>query len=123
MLICLSYIEGIEQYRQGISSRNNSRNFFVEGLKRICPYLDGKEFEIENLYREARCGLFHNGMVEKRVIINNSFSSRIKFDDDDIKISPSKLLNDIKIDFENYLQQLKENGKLRDNFNRMFSNL
>lgn len=123
LMICLSYIEGVGQYRQGESSRNNSKNFFVEGLKRICPYLDGDEHKIEGLYKEARCGLFHNGMVEKRVIINNSFSSSIKFDDDDIKISPSKLLNDIKIDFENYLQQLKENGELRNNFNRMFSNL
>lgn len=123
LMICLSYIEGVEQYRRGMSSNGNSKSFFIRGLKRICPYLNDEDHNLELLYKEARCGLFHNGMVEKRVIINNSFSPSIKFEEDDIKISPSKLLRDIKNDFDAYLDELTTNPKLRGNFTRMFSNL
>ena len=123
LMICLSYIEGVEQYRRGMSSNRNSRSFFISGLKRICPYLNHEDYNLELLYKEARCGLFHNGMVEKRIIINNSFSPSIKFEEDDIKISPSKLLRDIKNDFNAYLDELTTNPELRGNFARMFSNL
>ena len=123
LMICLSYIEGVEQYRRGMSSNGNSKSFFIRGLKRICPYLNDEDHNLELLYKEARCGLFHNGMVEKRVIINNSFSPSIKFEEDDIKISPSKLLRDIKNDFDAYLDELTTNPELRGNFTRMFSNL
>ena len=123
LMICLSYIEGVEQYRQGMPSNMNSKSFFINGLKRICPYLNDEDYNLGLLYKEARCGLFHNGMVDKRIIINNSFSPSIRFEEEDIRISPSKLLQDINNDFNTYLSELTIDHVLRENFDRMFSNL
>src|SRR5690554_3007343 len=37
LMICLSYMEGVEEYRTGESSRNRSEVFFKNGLNRIYP--------------------------------------------------------------------------------------
>src|SRR5688572_5434422 len=78
LMICLSYIEGIEQYRQGLSSNGQSSAFFVSSLQRIYP---GRftDVQLRSLYKQARCGLFHNGMVEGKMIINNSFHHSVEF--------------------------------------------
>jgi len=124
LMICLSYIEGVEQYRQGISSNGQSRRFFVDSMERIYPNNYNQQ-DLGDLYREARCGLFHNGMVQGRIIINNSFPISLSFNNGDIEISPSKFLRDIKTDFQNFIQELRNqnNTQLRNNFDNMFSNL
>lgn len=82
------------------------------------------EENLADLYNEARNGLFHNGMVKGKIIINNSFDQAIIFEDiTTIKINPLKLLRDIFNDFDNYLNELKIPGTLRDNFDSMYSNI
>lgn len=126
LMICLSYIEDVEQYRRGLSSNGQSRDFFISSMNRIYPNRYSPQ-ELGDLYREARCGLFHNGMVQGRIIINNSFSNSLTFNinNGDIEISPSKFLRDIRADFHNYIQELRNinNIQLRNNFDNMFSNL
>lgn len=121
LMICLSYLEGVEQYRQGTSSNNNSAQFFKQAINKIYPqkFTDN---QLSSLYKEARCGLFHDGMTRSRIIINNSFQEGIQINNTDIKISPSKFLNDIKHDFQSYLNELKNstNQRARDNFNSMY---
>ncbi|WP_299096994.1 hypothetical protein [uncultured Winogradskyella sp.] len=122
LMICLSYLEGVEQYRVGQSSSNNSRSFFVTAMNRIYP----NKFSLNNLrsfYSEARCGLFHNGMVRGRIIINNGFSKPLEFKNNDIKISPKKFLNDIIQDFDSYINELKNNQQSRDLFNQLYTNI
>jgi len=124
LMICLSYIEGVEQYRQGQSSNGQSRDFFISSMNRIYQNQYSRQ-DIGDLYREARCGLFHNGMVQGRIIINNGFPNSLTFSNGDIEISPSKFLRDIRTDFQNYIQELRDinNIQLRNNFDSMFSNL
>ena len=66
------------------------------------------------------------------VIFANSYAETIEFQNNGeiIKINPTKLLNDIKEDFNNYIRELKalnisESNErlrvLRENFDRMFS--
>jgi len=124
LMICLSYIEGVEQYKRGQGSNGRSRAFFIDSLERIYP----NQYNHQNLgdfYSEARCGLFHNGMVAGRIIINNSFADSIVFDNGDIKISPSKFLRDISNDFRSYINELRDvnNHNSRNNFDNMYSNL
>jgi hypothetical protein len=122
-MVCLSYIEGIEQYRVGRNSNSRSSDFFVSSMRRIFDEAY-TEANLRDLYSEARCGLFHNGMTKGKVIIRNSFEPAIRFPDfERIEISPEKLLDIIEEDFENYLNELRnpENLELRDNFDRMFS--
>lgn len=124
LMICLSYIEGVEQYRQGRHSNGQSRIFFIDSMNRIYPNRFSQQ-DLGDLYREARCGLFHNGMVQGRIIINNSFPNSLNFNNGDVEISPLKFLRDIRSDFQNYIQDLRNpnNTQLRNNFNSMFSNL
>ena len=121
LMICMSYLEGVEQYRQGRSSNNDSNNTFRRALHRIYPnqYNDN---DLRNLYRESRVGLFHDGMVRGNVIINNGFSSSLSFENGNIKISPKKLLDDIKEDFKKYIEDLKniQNNELRQNLDNMY---
>ena len=121
LMICLSYLEGVEQYRQGTSSNNKSAQFFKQAIHRIYPQKFSNN-QLSLLYKEARCGLFHDGMTRSRIILNNSFQEGILINNGDIKISPSKFLNDIKRDFQTYLETIKntKNQRERDNFNLMY---
>ena len=63
-------------------------------------------------------------MVAGKLIINNSFPQSLKFiENTDIKINPSKLLKDIKLDFENFITELNENSQSRERFDNMFHNM
>lgn len=122
LMICLSYLEGVEQYRQGRTSNEKSKEFFRNSIHRIYPNTFN-DIELNELYKEARCGLFHNGMVSGKIIINNSFNNAIDFADSyTIKINPKKLLSDINNDYKCYISELKdnENHSIRNKFNDMF---
>ncbi|MCD4783810.1 MAG: hypothetical protein K8T10_08305 [Candidatus Eremiobacteraeota bacterium] len=127
LMICLSYLEGVEQYRRGESSRGRgrSREFFVSALNRIYPNShDLNRYDqdrLEDFYRQARCGLFHNGMTESKVIYEYSFPNALNFPDNlTIEVNPKLLLQDIRSDFEDYLRALRRNGLLRRKFDRMY---
>ncbi|KAF2326626.1 hypothetical protein [Flavobacterium ginsenosidimutans] len=123
LMICMSYLEGVEQYRRGESSNHQSRVFFISALNRIYPN-QFSDINLGSLYSEARCGLFHNGMVQGKIIINYTYPESINFEGTmDIKINPKKMLEDIIVDFDNFLVELKENYESRDRFNRMYSNV
>ncbi len=123
LMICVSYLEGVEQYRRGQSSRNRSAEFFAAALERIYPNLH-TNIQYRSLYEDARCGLFHNGMVAGKIIINNGFATGLQFiGNADIKISPSKLLRDIKIDFGNFITELQNNQETQQRFDNMFHNM
>lgn len=122
LMICLSYLEGVEQYRQGVQSHGNSRNFFVAALERMYPGMHS-EYNLKEFYSQARCGLFHSGMVQGKMIINNQFSNSIEFEGLDIRVSPKKLLEDVENDFNEYLRELRVTQDLREKFDRMYSNI
>lgn len=122
LMICLSYFEGVEEYKCGRLSNGHSRRFFVNSIERVYP---GKfsQNQLNELYREGRCGLFHNGMVRGQIVIRNSFPNSIEFDNQRIKISPSKLLADIKNDFEGFILLLRQNQNAREAFSNLYTNL
>ncbi len=128
LMVCMSYIEGVEQYKAGESSNRQSRQFFINSLNRIYPNRFTDE-EIGIFYSKSRCGLFHNGMVSDGVIFNNqNFIYPIEFDNGAIKINPDMLLSEIEKDFSNYISKLKSQNsqdnevtELRQNFDRMFT--
>ncbi len=125
LMICFSYLEGVEEYRQGRSSNSRSRQFFKNSLNRIYPSKFSDD-ELDNFYSEARCGLFHTGMVRGAILINSNYEEAILFEDlNDIKVNPHILLRDIIDDFNSYLSDLRntENVDLRNRFDNMFNNL
>lgn len=124
LMICLSYFEGVQQYIDGQSSEGrSSKQFFKLSIHRVYPHRFSN-VDLDELYKEARCGLFHNGMVSGKIIINNSFEHAIDFPDNDtIRISPKKLLDDVKKDFGKYISELRNEHKqnIRNSFDTMFS--
>lgn len=131
IMICMSYIEGIEQYKRGESSRSHSREFFISSMNRIFPDIED-ESHLVKLYTKTRCGLFHNGMVSGGVLFNNNdFNQALAFENngDGILINPRLLLQALILDFRLYIDQLASYEQdatdpvpmERENFERMFS--
>jgi hypothetical protein len=127
----MSYLEGVEQYKSGLSSTNRSREFFINSVNRIYPEQFNERY-LGKLYSKSRCGLFHNGMVKGGVAFNNEYPNVFQFanNGESIKINPTKLLEDLNNDFKNYICELKStcanhsNDRLRvlrENFDRMFT--
>lgn len=129
IMICMSYFEGIEQYRTGIRSNSMSRQCFKDSIERLYPEkFKDQDKNLNNLYSKARCGLFHDGMVRGGVIFSSGFNESIEFEDNGnkIKINPKLLLQDIRKDFEKYIDSLKDENNAefqstREKFNRMFT--
>ncbi len=122
LMSCISYFEGVEQYKTGVSSNGNSRTTFINAINRLYPNRFTNQ-DIGRLYSQARCGLFHDGMVKGQIIISNSYAETINITHNDIFINPKKLLKDISDDFENYLETLRNNDEAREKFDNMFSNI
>lgn len=122
LMICLSYFEGVEEYKTGRSSNGRSRQFFINSVERIYPN-QFSENELSELYREGRCGLFHNGMVRGQIVIRNSFPNSIEFENQRIKVNPSKLLKDIKNDFGDFINLLRQDELARNAFSNLYTNL
>ena len=123
LMVCMSYVEGVEQYRQGSHSRNKSKQFFKNSINRIFPNKYSSN-NIEKLYTEVRCGLFHNGMTNGSMIFNNTYPDSIKFENNKklIRVNPSRLLLHIQNDFQQFINELKiqTNTEIRTKFNNMF---
>ncbi len=120
LMICLSYIEGVEQYRQGKNSKGNSSIFFKSSLNRIYTNVFSNS-ELQNIFDEARNGLFHDGMSRGSVIISNTYAKSIEFNSDELLINPQMLIADIKQDFESYIQELYTVEESRKLFDKLFS--
>ena len=123
LMICMSYIEGVEQYKEGSSSNHQSSRFFISSINKLYPNECFSDDDIRGLYSDSRCGLFHNGMTRSRVVFNHDFEKALQFEDQRIKVNPRKLLEDIRQDFKNYINLLQNRNNTieRENFDRMFS--
>jgi len=125
LMIAISYIEGVEQYRTVNGNGEGSRRVFTRGLRRIFS-LSEEQTKLDEFYDQVRCGLFHTGMTRNKVILRRSFEKPIDFSEPCvIKINPKKFLFEVKKDFDKYIEILKnrENAVDRGNFDRLFSNL
>lgn len=120
--VALAQVEGIEQYRRGKSSKNKSEEFFRDGLKQIFGLDDASDHWLGNFYKLVRCGLFHDGMTRKQVIIENRRCTPLSYDGSNICISPNKFLDAVIEYFSRYIGELKNknNIDLREAFRRRY---
>lgn len=126
LMISVSYIEGVQQYINGRTSQGgDSNNFFQQGLRRIFN-LNESNPVLSDFYKQVRCGLFHSGMTQNKVIISKTYSIAIDFSETDtIKINPILFLRAIRDDFNQFIAKLRNpiNNIERNKFDNMFSNL
>ncbi len=120
--IAIAYIEGNQQFRDGKSSHNQSKKFFIRGMRRIFDKANVPEPILKSYYDQIRCGLFHDGMTKKNVVISGDFPSPISYTGNQngqnsvIRINPHKFSDKIKEDFEKYISELKSDTELIKNF-------
>jgi hypothetical protein len=116
--IAVSYIEGNQQYREGKLSYGNSQSFFIKGMRRIFDKENVPKTVLSFFYDQVRCGLFHDGITKKNVLISCELPDPVRNINGKIMINPHKFLDKIKEDFDNYVNQLKnkENIESRTNF-------
>ena len=123
LMICLSYIEGVEQYRRGRKSNGKSREFFVDGAQRILGS-DVQRSVLGDLYRGARNSLFHDGMVRNLTISNNEeITEVVRKDGNKLRINIPLFVQKVEEDFDRYVQELREaddNSECRNNFCSIF---
>jgi len=125
LMIGLSYIEGIEECKSGVSSLHKSKIYFKRGISRIFSISEDST-NLDDFYDQVRCGLFHSGMTRKKVIINSTFDDPVDFSESDtIKINPKKFIHEIRLDFNRYIKKLKNKKNIdeRHKFDRIFSNI
>lgn len=120
--IAISYIEGNQQLRDGKISTGHSETCFAKAVQRIFAP-DGVILEdAKILYREVRCGLFHQGMTSKRVLLSSAFSKAMMHMDGGIYINPCLFFNRVVNDFHKYIHELKlpSNDDSRKKFEKIF---
>lgn len=119
IMICAAYIEGIQQYKAGKSSKNKSGKFFRKSLQAIDENIS--DDICNNLYASLRCGLFHNAMIGSNIRISRNFNEMLYKEYGLVTLNPEKLLEALESDFENYLIQLHNNKVTYDKFEKMFN--
>jgi len=126
MMVCVSYLEGVEQYKIGQSSQGKSAKFVENSLKKIYPEIESNGDEnLKKFYHQVRCGLFHEASLKGGVTFGDgtNYPKSIEISEEGIKINPRKLLKDITKDFRKYIADLKnpENVDKRENFEKIFN--
>jgi len=125
LMICMNYLEGNQQFREGKSSSENSTKTLKRALQRI--FKDNKEDEIDFLIDKVRHGLFHDGMTKRGALLR--YDLGIPFfifsinNEKWIEIEPSLFLEKIEGDFERYINTLKnkENSEERKKFEKHYN--
>jgi hypothetical protein len=120
LMIASSYIESNQQYREGNSSESKSLEFFKKGIKRIFPELSDEESD--RLYKEVRCGFFHDGITRKAIFITGEQKDTFVRQGDNLIINPHLFLDKIIKDFEKYISELKnqDSKECRTNFEKFW---
>ncbi len=127
--IVLSYFEMIAKFFDGFSNRGRSEHYFREGVYSVFPILRNHPQAIVNellsaLYGGGRCGLYHGGMTDSRIILTGDLDAVVMFDSQNNKlvINPHRLVPVLIAHFRDYITQLKDqkNGQLRNNFEQRF---
>lgn len=132
LMIGISYIEGVQQYKEGRSSRNRGnkvcfRRGFREIFENVNTTTNNEQLtnnQIDAFYSSARCGLFHNGMTGGNIVLRYDCGSPIFFEGIDlIRVNPWLFLEYIKSDFERYIEILNDesNEEAREKFSGLFS--
>jgi len=120
LMIGISYIEGIQQYIEGNCSNGFNRVFFVKGFKEVFNNMLS-ETQIKRLYKDARCGLFHNGMVGKNTLVNFEGDKIFKLKEKTVIVYVDKFIEKIEKHFNEYISKLKHDEDLKRNFDKMFN--
>jgi hypothetical protein len=126
--ILFSYFEMIAKYQAGYAESGQSEVFFGRGFLDVFrihpdPPPDVKKQLIRKLYRDVRCGLYHNGLTGHGIALSGDLSDPIAYvPPDGIMINPHLLVPGVEKHFLGYIRRLRDsrNVDLRLNFEKRF---
>lgn len=124
LMICVDYLEGNQQFREGRGSeKGESTKMLKRALKRI--FAEVEEDVLDLFIDRVRHGLFHDAMTRKNAMLQygldaSFFLGTTPKGEKWIKLDPALFLINIAIDFELYLNILrdKNNKRERENFEK-----
>lgn len=132
-----SYLEKIERYKIGRNyDENNSQStkILMDSFQKIFKQ-NNKDYckkKIENILNATRNSLAHTGNIGDRVLVNYDYenSNAVEYigsnkELEKVELNPSKMIEEIKIDFQNYLKKLvnPNETELRENFEKVFDKI
>lgn len=112
-------IDALSGYRYGTkgdTDRETYARFLKESIK--CDDFTAREF-----YRRFRCGILHETRIKKRSYIARRRIRRIKYEGDRLFLNPVGLYKVLRKYFYEYLESLKRNKELMNNFAKRFDYL
>lgn len=127
--IVLSYFEMIAKFQDGYTERGRSGQYFKQGVYNVFPELQQVPEEIAErlldvLYSGGRCGLYHAGMTDSRILLSGERQAALAFDERNNRlcINPHQLVPALVAHFQRYIDALKDshNLELRTNFEARF---
>lgn len=121
--ILLSYFENIGRFWHGDISSEKVSFYFNEGVKEVYRGNKSVITNSNNIYKFARCGIYHIGLTQGFIKIDCYGVESIFIDKNNMLcICPNKLIIDLNSHFDDYIQQLinKSNKQLSNNFGKRF---
>ncbi len=127
--IVLSYFEMIAKYQMGYKGTGKSEYYFKQGVYLVFPHLKTESPEVVDslldvLYFGGRCGLYHGGMTDHRIILTGDTDFPMLFDPHEsrLKINPRLLVPALIAHLNDYGKKIQDatNSKLRRNFEKRF---
>jgi len=140
--IVFSYFEMIGKYQDGFAKLGDSEKYFKLGVYSIFPEyaqpklptsglgLSGKgmtlfDKALEVMYDGIRCGLYHSGITNGRVVVTGAIETALAFDPStfELVINPRILVVKLKSHFLDYISRLKDpkNASLRAKFEARYN--
>ena len=141
MDIVFSYFEMIAKYEDGFAQKGLSEIYFKRGVFSVFPSLklarvpanipgvQGKvvsiiDYVLDIMYEGIRCGLYHSGITNGRVVITGGIQQPIALDLQNMVliINPHLLVIALKVHFTGFIAGLRDthNQDLRQKFEARF---
>jgi len=129
LFLLFSYFEMIAKLEAGYTGRAEPEKYFGDGLRSVLPELASlgatdRESLKKRLYKHARCGYYHLGMVlDNKIVVNGEPADIVTLDGQKIRINPHRLVCRIKEHFaqvENKLSSPAERAKFEQWFDANF---
>jgi hypothetical protein len=111
--ICLSYFETIGKYMDGYAQPSGrSGHYFKEGVKTVFPALNtpASAALLDNLYEDARCGLYHGSMTVLGIRVSGNATSAVVYDaaNGTITLNPHKFPKALADHLADYVRRLRD---------------
>ena len=119
--IALAYIEGVEQYRRGMSTpQGKAGKWFKNSAKRI--FCTSSQDALDRLWKECRCGLFHCGFTDGRTYLSHGYAQAISINGLELQINPLLFVEAVCNDFTTYVNSLQHRKvcELSKNFEKLW---